>query len=98
MLRANIIVDLDPSWAGRGFDMNGEDITIPPSVFIPENLFPPFYAIQNGNRVVQIFETIDELENRLHIMQKIAELNENICSKLPLTAIEWNSITELVAL
>jgi len=98
MLRANIIIDLDPSWAGRGFDMNGEDITIPPSVFIPKDLFPPFYAIQNGNRVVQLFGTIEELENRLHTMQKIAELNELICSKLPLTALEWSDVTELVAL
>jgi hypothetical protein len=98
MLRANIIIDLDPSWAGRGFDMNGEDITIPPSVFIPNDLFPPFYAIQNGNRVVQLFGTIEELENRLHTMQKIAELNELICYKLPLTALEWSDVTELVAL
>jgi hypothetical protein len=98
MIKANIIIDLDPSWAGRGIDMNGEDITIPPSVWIPEGTYPPFFAIQNGNRVVQIFETFDAMENRLLIMQKIAELNENVCSVLPIKVLDLSNISELIAL
>jgi hypothetical protein len=98
MIKANIIIDLDPTWAGRGFDMNGEDITIPPSVCIPEEAYPPFFAIQNGNRVVQIFDTFEAMENRLLIMQRIAELNANVCSVLPINALNCSNISELIAL
>lgn len=96
MLKANIIVDLDPNWAGRGFDTSGEDITIPPSVFIPDNCYPPFYVIQNGNRVVQIFKTIDQLEQRLLEMKRIMEMNKSFgileMERLP------TDVTELIAL
>ena len=98
MLKANIIVDLDPSWAGRGFDMNGEDITFPPSVFIPEGTHPPFCVIQNGNRVVQVFETIDQLEQRLLEMERIAKLNANICCNIQPEILKWIDLSELVSL